>query len=68
MSIPDILAAIVSRMETSYSCLHPVATTQIPANALHNLASAMLQIHNTTEDSGTKAIAATAIKAIEGGT
>jgi len=43
--------------------------TTIPKEALFNLASAVLQIHNTTTDPSTMAAAAaTALKAIEGGT
>ena len=68
MTLPDTLADIVSRMELSHSCLHPVEISNIPSDALYRLAQAMLQIHNTTQDAGTKAIAVTALKAIEGGT
>ena len=70
MTTPVILAAIVIRLESSHTCLHPVTTGQPPvsSDALYRLAQAMLQIHNSTEDGGTRAIAATALKAIEGGT
>lgn len=68
MSIQDTLADIVSRLETSHACLHPATVTTIPKEALFNLASAVLQIHNTTTNPSTMAAAATALKAIEGGT
>ena len=68
MTSQDTLADIIRRMETSHSCLHPIITEQIPSNALYNLASAMLQIHNSTQDMGSKAIASTAIRALGGET
>ena len=67
MTIDESLQGIVDRMESSHTCIHPLIVGKvIPSNALWSLATAMLQIHNTTTDVSAKSISATAIKSIEG--